>query len=378
MRRYALLLLLCVLLALHAPPALAGEEEYIGFARVLKGDTNFREAPGGNIICRLSKDAAVYVIDRETDAGGTLWYKARALYNQRTPIGYIRADLLEVSSKLLSGIVDFSISYYHLLAVRADGGVIGVGNDHDNVLAIEDWSNVTAVAAGHSASIGLRVDGTVAFQGSRAFYAAPQWRDIQRIGAEYQSLYGIRGDGSPAICFESFHDVSATAAQMEAELGPVASYASGPQCIYGVKADGTVIVLGAAAPELREAAQSWRDIAAISVGFFHVAGLRKDGTVVAASMELDAMSDYGQCDTGSWTGIVAIDAFGNRTVGLKSDGTVVTTDSAIDVSGFHDIVRIESAIGLIAGLTSDGEILMRGDFAFWMVYGSEARVVKSR
>ena len=42
----------------------------------------------------------------------------------------------------------------------------------------------------------------------------------------------------------------------------------------------------------------WTDIVAVSTGFLHTVGLKRDGTVVAVGN-----NEYGQCDVGDWTGI---------------------------------------------------------------------------
>jgi len=56
----------------------------------------------------------------------------------------------------------------------------------------------------------------------------------------------------------------------------------------------------------------------ISAGYFHAAGLKADGTVVAVGY-----NEYGQCNTETWRDIVAITAGGYNKFGLKADGTVV-------------------------------------------------------
>lgn len=108
----------CTLLVFPVVGLASEGDDCIGFARVLKADTNFREGMDEDIIFRLPKDAAVFVLGRETDKEGTVWYKARSCRNGKDRVGYVRGDLLRLSSDFLAGIKDFSISDSKLLALR--------------------------------------------------------------------------------------------------------------------------------------------------------------------------------------------------------------------------------------------------------------------
>ena len=95
----------------------------------------------------------------------------------------------------------------------------------------------------------------------------------------------------------------------------------------------------------------------LSAGMYHTAGLKADGTVVAAGSYPDGISD--------WTDIVAISAKGQRTVGLKADGTVVITDydykeRACDVLDWTDIVDISTIEYHTVGLKADGTVVAAG------------------
>lgn len=72
----------------------------------------------------------------------------------------------------------------------------------------------------------------------------------------------------------------------------------------------------------------WREITAIDAGFCHVAGLKKDGTVVAVGAKTDFIND-GQCNTENWSGIKSITAGGSWTIGVKQDGSIAVCGSAI-------------------------------------------------
>ena len=64
------------------------------------------------------------------------------------------------------------------------------------------------------------------------------------------------------------------------------------------------------AEKVEESANN-ESIASVSVGLYHIIGLKADGTVVATGE-----NDYGQCDVDSWTDIAAVSAGYEHTVGL--------------------------------------------------------------
>ncbi len=86
-------------------------------------------------------------------------------------------------------------------------------------------------------------------------------------------------------------------------LSPGISLAVTPQVTAGVdntvglKADGTVVVVGWDANDISEA-NSWTGIRQVTAGYDHAVGLKADGTVVAVGW-----NGYGQLDVDSWTGI---------------------------------------------------------------------------
>ena len=98
--------------------------------------------------------------------------------------------------------------------------------------------------------------------------------------------------------------------------------------LYGLRADGTVVVTNAVRTGLTEIIDpnrygqqniwDWTNVISISASDGHILGLRSDGTVYAAGN-----NEYGQCNTGEWSDIVQIDAANDLSVGLKSDGSVV-------------------------------------------------------
>jgi hypothetical protein len=94
-------------------------------------------------------------------------------------------------------------------------------------------------------------------------------------------------------------------------------------------------------------------------GHLHTAGLKSDGTVVAAGLD-----NCGQCNVGNWTDIVQVAADDYHTVGLKSDGTVVAVGrnyyGECDVDDWMDIIQVSVGDEYTVGLKSDGSVIALG------------------
>lgn len=126
----------------------------------------------------------------------------------------------------------------------------------------------------------------------------------------------------------------------------------------GLKSDGSVVAAGDNANGQRNVS-SWRNIIAVSAGHDHTVGLKFDGTVVAVGLNKD-----GQCNVSGWSNIVAISAGQAHTVGLKSDGTVVAVgcneSGACNVSTWTNIVAVSAGQSYTVGLKSDGTVVAAG------------------
>lgn len=132
----------------------------------------------------------------------------------------------------------------------------------------------------------------------------------------------------------------------------------GGKCLIGLKSGGTIVPYKMRKDsEFYQSIMNWRDIIAISGGYSHLIGLRRDNSVVAASIN----NTYGQCDVDDWKNIVAIAAGVHHSVGLRADGKVVATGDnrygQCNVSGWHDIVAISSA-QITLGLTKAGQVII--------------------
>ena len=112
--------------------------------------------------------------------------------------------------------------------------------------------------------------------------------------------------------------------------------------------------------------KEWSDIISITAGALHAAGLKRDGTVVAAGARLPGID---ACDVGDWRDITAISAGGLLTAGLCKDGSVRCTpieheefkrQYAYDFSAWKDIRLLSVGGRLAVGLRADGHLLSTG------------------
>ena len=76
--------------------------------------------------------------------------------------GGILMDKLDVPSNL-SDVVSVSAGYYHTLALKSDGTVVGWGlDDYDTISGISNLSDIIAIDAGeHRHSLAITKQGTV-------------------------------------------------------------------------------------------------------------------------------------------------------------------------------------------------------------------------
>lgn len=119
----------------------------------------------------------------------------------------------------------------------------------------------------------------------------------------------------------------------------VGKIAQGPIIIAAVKSDGGVETAGftVRAGYEQYAARFWKDIRQLDAGTTHIAGVKKDGTVVAAGN-----SHEGQCEVGEWTNVKQIAAGSGITVALLEDGTIISTDAerAEELAAATDVMAI--------------------------------------
>ncbi len=235
-----------------------------------------------------------------------------------------------------SDIVSISAAGNHTFGLKNDGTVLVAGskdNDRFGESNVEGWTDIVAVSAEDFYTVGLKKDGTVVAVGGFAAdnVNAANWTDIIAISTGSSHTVGLKNNGTVVVARENpYFETNVD------DWKDIISISTGSVHTVGLKKDGTVVATGTST-NIRLTTQygiiedtvsqcdvdNWSDIIAISAGFMHTVGLKKDGTVVAVGWNA-----HGQCNVNDWTDIVAISAGDTHTVGLKKDGTVVAVGSS--------------------------------------------------
>jgi hypothetical protein len=177
-----------------------------------------------------------------------------------------------------------------------------------------------------------------------------------------------------ALCTAAFLIASLAALAIAPAVASAAvtpMVAANSYATFGLRDDGKVLGTGTMNPG-ETIATVWTNISTISVGAYHVAGLRADGSVVMAGNW--ARPEVIGAD--GWTGISQIACGAFHTVGLKADGTVVAAgDPAFNevsgVAGWTDIKYVACGGFHTIGVKADGSVVATGWFmpGFGDTYG---------
>lgn len=150
----------------------------------------------------------------------------------------------------------------------------------------------------------------------------------------------------------------------------IASVLAGEGCTYLVTEDGQVTLRGAS--PFAGAIQSWTNIAKLSLGKHHLAGLRKDGSVcIAAEPGAPAAFRTGKADAAtavtvteapkSWKGITDIASADDYVLALTRTGRILSMGKLpAPVKWPSGIVQIAAARDFAMALTKDGQLLCAG------------------
>lgn len=199
----------------------------------------------------------------------------------------------------------------------------GIGAASTTVNIETDWtSSVKAIAAGHSHSLTLRDDGTVAAFGSN--------EDGQcNVPHEAHGASSIACGGFHSLAVLSDGSVVGWGANLYRQseppvgLGEVIAVAGGHTHSLALLADGTVMQWGKE-PDDRQVPVGLADVVAISAGYEHSIALTKPGSVVVwgsnAKGQLDIPADLSD--------VVAVSAGGWQCFALRRDGSVVAWGEA--------------------------------------------------
>ena len=230
-----------------------------------------------------------------------------------------------------------------IAVLRTDGSVVCVEGycSGEPVYANLGWTDIVKIDVSGSAIVGLRADGVVL-----------------AAGRNMKNDLGIRGDNLIRGSFNCV--IFDSKIQNDVEI-PVVDIAACTGRVIALWEDGTV-----QSTNVQDQLSSWNNI--VDIDTMHSAfgnkifGVRQDGTVMESGS-----GDSAYVTTG-WTDIVDICAGWSSVAGLKSDGTVVISQTpelegnmgaSYDTVSWTGIVEL-SGYSEIVGLKSDGTVVSTG------------------
>ena len=147
---------------------------------------------------------------------------------------------------------------------------------------------------------------------------------------------------------------------------------AGPNCVYVVREDGLVAVLGV---NIDHAVYDWKNIKSICMGAYHVLGLTGTGTVMIAGSALEPNVVE---KVSKWKNVKAIAAATDCSLALFQDGTVGFAgrddDPRKEAENWKDIIALKADSAYAVGLNRDGNILLAGTCKSYLDMGrSKAR-----
>ena len=216
----------------------------------------------------------------------------------------------------LTGVVAISAGYFHSLALKSDGTVVGWGNSY-YATPPAGLSNVVAIAAGLFHSLALKSDGTVVGWGDSSFGRLPPpagLSNVVAIAAGYEHSLALKSDGTVV----GWGDNTYHQTNVPAGLTGVVAIAAGFYHSLALKSDGTVVTWGDNTYNQTNTPAGLSNVVAICAGYYHSLALKGDGNLAGWGF-----NGYGETtQPAGLSGMVAISAGYLHSLALKSDGTV--------------------------------------------------------
>ncbi|MEK7678479.1 MAG: hypothetical protein AAB676_21845, partial [Verrucomicrobiota bacterium] len=233
---------------------------------------------------------------------------------------------------------------YHFLGLRADGSVIGWGDNGFGQISIPSGlTNATAIAAGYFHSLALRSDGTILAWG---------WNDHGQtnIPTGLTNVVAIAAGDYHCLALKKNGQVVGWGGNNDSQieipkgLTNVLAIAAGGAHSLALTIDGSVISWGANYFNPSDMPEGLTDIIDIAAGANHSLALRRDGVVVAWGSNETGQSDV---PTGL-TNVLAIAAGQSQSLALKGDGKVaawgyINQNRTNILSALKDVVAISAS-----------------------------------
>jgi hypothetical protein len=244
----------------------------------------------------------------------------------------------------------------------------GVNRPYTGVSMVLGWgqlpsvpsglNGVTAIAAGESHRLALKIDGTVFGWGQTNIPAG--LTDVTAIAAGSYHDLALKSDGTVV----GWGGNSNGETTIPAGLTGVTAVGAGYQYSLALKSNGTVVAWGMNNYGQTNIPAGLTGVIAIAAGNFHGLALKSNGTVVGWGH-----SAYGQTNTTGLTGVVAIAAGNLYSLALKSNGTVIGFGLNIDgqttiPAGLTGVTAIAAGDSHAVALKSDGTVVSWGNNAF--------------
>lgn len=215
----------------------------------------------------------------------------------------------------LSDVVAVSAYGDHALALRADGTVVGWGENQDGEASPPPLSGVIGIGTGENHSFAIRNDGSIAAWGKNDYgqiNVPPGLSHVAALEGGYQHSLALKQDGTVV----GWGRNSEGQASPPHGLTDVTAVAAGDYHSAALRTDGTVVTWG---ESTNHVPAGLSNVVAIDAGWDHTLALKSDGTVVAWGIDA-----YGETRVPQGlAGVVAIAASGNQSMALRRDGSVI-------------------------------------------------------
>jgi alpha-tubulin suppressor-like RCC1 family protein len=263
-----------------------------------------------------------------------------ALKADGTVVGWGDNSFAEQIPSSVSNVTAIAAGGYFSLALKADGTVAGWGTNGSGQITLPaSATNVVAIAAGTAYGLALKADGTVIGWGDNTFgqtnIPASATNVIAIVASGAHSL-ALKGDGTVVAWGNGQTVVPVSATN-------VTAIAAGDSHSLALKADGTVVGWGNAGQDQLPVPANATNVVAIAAGGTHSLALKADGTIVG-------WGDYGFGPINppaNATNVVAIATSIQHSLALRADGTVIGwgSDSSgqINIPSGLDIVNLPVA-----------------------------------
>lgn len=263
-------------------------------------------------------------------------------------------ETVTLTREALGGTGMIAAGSIHNIGLRTNGTVVSGGHDEYSQRRVSDWSDVVFVAAGKTASVGVKADGSVLFAGEMSgSEAISGWSNVYMAAVGSDFVVALKQDGT-LVSTGSAVDVSS--------WSDIVSIAAGDTFVIGLKSDGSVVSSSSAID-----VSAWSSMVKIAAGADRAAAIDNTGKLYATidTAAFDANSDYVCADIGA-AGLVAVRSNGSVVAAMEveadsdplvyadsKDITAVKDAVAVSVGETHAVVMDKSGYAYAYGKNTD-------------------------